>query len=278
MATEAGAASAFLTSRDGTRIAYRGWPLTGAKLTLAVAHGLGEHAGRYTDFAAAMATRGIGTFAVDLRGHGQSAGRRGHVDAWAQWTDDIAAFVAEVERVSDGEVVPLGHSFGGVAMLSTVLAGKLPHARRFIVSSPALRAKVKVPRWKTALGQATSKLSPTLALNNEVDAGMLSRIPEVVTAYRGDPLVHAKISSRLYTEWQGASRDILLGAGDIKIPFLILVGTDDQLIDPTGSEELHRRAPQSSELHLLPGRYHEPFNDLGRDEVFDIIDRWLAKT
>ncbi|HLZ94454.1 MAG TPA: lysophospholipase [Candidatus Dormibacteraeota bacterium] len=277
MATEAGTATRFLTSRDGTRLAYRAWPLADAKITLAVVHGLGEHAGRYLDFAVAMATRGIGTFAVDLRGHGQSAGQRGHVDSWTQWTEDISAFVAEVGRQTGGEVVPLGHSFGGAAMLSTVLAGKVPDAKRFIVSSPALRAKVKVPQWKTTLGSVTSRFVPRLALSNEVDAGTISRIPDVVTAYRTDPLVHSKISSRLYTEWQGATLDVLGRAGEIKVPFLILAGTDDQLIDPSGSEELHRRAAQTSELHLLQGRYHEPFNDLGRDEVFDIIDRWLGR-
>ena len=276
MATETSAGTArFLTSRDGTRIAYRAWPVPAAGVTLAVAHGLGEHARRYADLASAMATRGIGTYAVDLRGHGLSAGQRGHVDSWAQWTDDIAAFVNLVEREVPGEVVPLGHSFGGAAMLSTVLAGALPNAKRFIVLSPALKVRVKLPQWKVTLGKVTSKITPRLSLSNEVDAGTLSRIPEVVAAYHTDPLVHPKISSRLYTEWQRATQDILARAGEITMPFLILAGMDDRLIDPAGSEELHRRAPKTSELHVLAGRYHEPFNDLGREEVFDIIARWL---
>jgi acylglycerol lipase len=264
-----------VASRDGTRIAFRAWPKPGAKITLAVAHGLGEHAGRYKDFAGAMAQRGMGTFALDLRGHGQSDGQRGHVDAWSQWTDDISAFVGEVERQVDGEVVPLGHSFGGAAMLSTVIAGKLPHSKRFIVSSPALKVKVVVPQWKMNLGEMASRVMPRLAMSNEVDAGTLSRIPRVVDAYRSDPLVHSKISSRLFTEWQRAAQEVLAHAGEIKLPFLILAGTDDKLIDSAGSEELHRRAPDTSTLHLLPGRYHEPFNDIGSDEVFDLIAKWL---
>jgi alpha-beta hydrolase superfamily lysophospholipase len=245
-------------------------------MTLAVVHGLGEHAGRYTDFAKAMGERGFGTFALDLRGHGYSAGQRGHVDSWTQWIEDISSFLAVVEREAGGEVVPLGHSFGAAALLSAVIAGAVPNAGRFIVSSPALKAKVAVPGWKTTLGNVSSRVVPRLALSNEVDAGTLSRVPEVVDAYRTDPLVHPKISSRLYTEWRRASDDVMARARLIKVPFLILAGTDDQLIDPAGSEELHRRTAQVSELRLLPGRYHEPFNDLGREEVFDIIARWLA--
>jgi alpha-beta hydrolase superfamily lysophospholipase len=275
LAADSTASDLAVTSADGTRIAYRAWPHPHAKITFAVAHGLGEHAGRYSAFAEAMARRGMGTFAVDLRGHGKSAGQRGHVDSWSQWTEDIAAFVRQVETIVDGEVVPLGHSFGGAALLSTVLEGKLGRTKRFIVSSPALKVKVAVPQWKVSFGRVASRVVPRLALSNEVDAGTLSRIPEVVTAYTTDPLVHSKISSRLYTEWIKAQRDILDRAGQIKYPFLILAGADDRLIDPAGSEELHSRNEQMSELHLLEGRYHEPFNDTGSEEVFDIIDRWL---
>jgi acylglycerol lipase len=267
-----------VTSADGTRLSYRGWPQAGAAITFAVAHGLGEHAGRYERFANAMARRGMGTFAVDLRGHGNSEGQRGHVDSWSQWTDDIAAFVKHVEEVAGGEVVPVGHSFGGAAMLSSVLAGKLPRSRRFVVSSPALKVRVALPAWKVSLGNATSRFLPRIALNNQVDAGTLSRIPEVVEAYRTDPLVHGQISSRLYTEWLAATQYILRHAREIKIPFLILAGTDDALIDPEGSRQLHGQAPSTSELRLLEGRYHEPFNDRNNEEVFDMIATWLAKS
>ena len=273
----AASAGGFVASADGTKIAYRAWPLAGAPITFAVVHGLGEHAGRYERFAQGMAKHGFGMFAVDLRGHGSSPGQRGHVDSWSQWTDDVSAFVAHVAAVTGGEVVPLGHSFGGATMLSTVLAGKLSNTGRFIVSSAALKVKVKVPAWKIKLATTASKILPKLALDNEVDPKLLSRILEVVEAYRTDPLVHSKISSRLYTEWLAASRDILNRAGEIKVPFLILAGTNDGLIDPEGSKELHAKAPSMSELRLLEGRYHEPFNDRDNEEVFTLIANWLAK-
>ena len=276
MATEAIATDGEVTSVDGTRLFYRAWTRAQATHTFAVVHGLGEHSGRYEAFAEAMRKRGMATYAVDLRGHGKSQGQRGHVDSWGQWTDDVASFVARVESLTSGEVIPLGHSFGGVAMLSTVLAGKLKNARRFIVSSPALKLKAAVPQWKVSLGKLTSRLTPRLALANEVDAGAVSRIPEVVEAYRTDPLVHSRISSRMYTEWRRAADDVLAHSGRISVPFLILAGDADPLIDPAGSEQLHTKAPEHSTLHMLPGRFHEPFNDLGSEEVFDIIARWIS--
>jgi len=265
-----------VASADGTKLSYRAWPKAGAVTSFAVIHGLGEHSRRYERFAMGMARHGFATFAVDLRGHGKSGGRRGHVDSWNQWTDDIAAFVAHVEGLAEGEVVPVGHSFGAAALLSTVLARKLPETRRFVLSSPALRLKTTIPGWKLALGKATSVLLPTLTLDNEVDPKTLSRVPEVVEAYRTDPLVHSKISSRLYSEWGAACKAIFERAAEIKVPFLILAGTDDRLIDPAGSEELHSRSERASTLRLFDGRYHEPFNDVDSEEVFGVIADWLS--
>ena len=267
-----------LQSPDGTRLVYRAWPLAGAPITFAVVHGLGEHSGRYERFARGMARHGMATYAMDLRGHGESGGPRGHTDSWSKLVDDAATFVALVEQqVAHGEVVPLGHSFGGVVMLSTVRARKLPKAGRFVLSSPALKLKVSVPAWKAALGRAAAAVAQSFALDNDVDAATVSRIPEVVAAYRTDPFVHSRISAGLYAEWMRAARENLERAGEIEIPFLILAGTADRLIDPAGSAELHHRSAERSELRLLEGRFHEPFNDLGSDEVFDLIAEWLRR-
>ena len=224
-----------------------------------------------------MAKHGMSTYAVDLRGHGRSPGQRGHVDSWSQWTDDVSAFIKHIESATGADVVPVGHSFGGATLLSTVLAGKLPNTRRFVVSSPALKLKLSVAGWKLTLGPIASKILPRLALANEIDASTVSRIPEVVEAYRNDPLVQNKISTRLGAEWQDATQNILARAGEIKIPFLILAGTADALIDPAGSQELHEKARSMSELRMLEGRYHEPFNDLGSDEAFQLIADWVGR-
>ncbi|HEY3195301.1 MAG TPA: alpha/beta hydrolase [Candidatus Dormibacteraeota bacterium] len=271
------ATEGFISSSDGTSLAVRAWRDSKATITFAVVHGLGEYSARYERFAKGMAKFQMATYAVDLRGHGKSAGKRGHVESWRQWVDDTAAFVGHVESQVSGEVIPLGHSFGGVVLLSAVRSGKLMRTRRFVLSSPALKLRASVSRWKTTAAGVASKIVPGLAMDNEVDPGTVSRISEVVDAYRNDPLVHRKISARLYSEWRQAASDNLAHAGEIGIPFLILAGTDDRLIDPAGSEALHRKSLTKSELALLPGRYHEPFNDLDSDEVFTTIAEWARK-
>jgi alpha-beta hydrolase superfamily lysophospholipase len=266
-----------VVSADGTKLAYRAWPKQGSDVTFAVVHGFGEHSGRYERFAKGMGALGMSTYAVDLRGHGHSPGQRGYVDSWSQWTDDVSAFVRHVEAITGTEVVPLGHSMGGAVVLSTVLAGKVPNSKRFVVSSPALKLKVAVPRWQIIRAKAASKVIPRFGQDVPTLGSLVSRIPEVVEAYEKDPLVHGKMSARLYSEWQQAMKDIPARAGQIKITFLILAGSDDNLIDPAGSRELHAQAPFMSELHVFDGRLHEPFNDMGSEEVFQQIADWLRK-
>jgi alpha-beta hydrolase superfamily lysophospholipase len=266
-----------LPSADGTHLHWRAWEVDRPKATFAVVHGLGEHSGRYQRLAEAMAERGCSTFAVDLRGMGKSEGARGHVERWQDWVQDAAALVAMVQdHPSAGEVVPLGHSFGGVVLLSAVIQETVM-VRRFVVSSPALEPKARPPAWKTSLGRLTSSLAPRLTLSNEVDAGTLSRDPAVVEAYRSDPLVHGKISARLFTEWTAACADVFARGAQIRTPFLVIVGQEDRLIDPEGGRRLARLAAGApAVLREYAGRYHEPFNDLDSGEVFDDLARWLA--
>ena len=246
-------------------------------ISFAAVHGLGDHGGRYAHFADGMSKHGMGAYALDLRGHGNSPGQRGHIDSWSQWTDDVAAFVTHLGEVAGTEIVPVGHSFGGAALLSTILAGKLPATKRFVVSSPALKLKMQAPAWKLKVGPIAARIAPRLAMSNKVDPASISTLPEVVDAYRNDPLVHDRISSRMYTEWLNAVADIFQRAHQIKVPFLILAGTADPLIDPDGSRQLHDKTVSTSTLRLLEGRYHEPFNDRGSEEVFKLIADWVNK-
>jgi alpha-beta hydrolase superfamily lysophospholipase len=264
-----------VSSADGTRLHWREWPVSSADIVVAVVHGLGEHSGRYGALAAALNAAGIGCFAFDLRGMGSSGGRRGHVGRWQRWVEDLAvAHRLVVERAPRAAVIPLGHSFGGVLLASAVLRRAIAPSR-FVLSNPAFRPAVVVPGWKLALGRLTSGLVPTLTLGNEVDPALLSRDPAVAAAYSADPLVHDRISSRLFTEWVAASKEALRRADEIDVPFRLILSEDDRIIDHRGGLEFARAAGDLASVRVYPDRYHEPFNDLGADEVFADLVSWL---
>ncbi|HEX6350553.1 MAG TPA: alpha/beta hydrolase [Candidatus Dormibacteraeota bacterium] len=267
-----------LRSLDGTHLFWRAWEVESPRATFAVIHGLGEHSGRYDRFANAMAQRRFSTFAVDLRGMGKSEGLRGHVERWSDWVQDAAALVNMVQdHPSAGEVIPVGHSFGGVLLLSAVLREAIL-TRRFVLSSPALEPRIRVPGWKLTLGRLTSNLLPRLTMSNEVDPAAVSRDPAVVKAYRTDRLVHDKISSRLFTEWTAACAEVYRRADEIRTPLLLILGAADPLIDPAGGRRLAERIGSATEVTVreYADRYHEPFNDLDANQVFDDLAEWAT--
>src|SRR5690606_7895820 len=85
----------------GLRLAYRVWETPNARAAIVVVHGLGEHSGRYGEFAERMAAYGIATYAMDLRGHGLSEGRRGHVPSFDVYLQELDRFRREVEGLAD---------------------------------------------------------------------------------------------------------------------------------------------------------------------------------
>jgi alpha-beta hydrolase superfamily lysophospholipase len=100
----------------------------------------------------------------------------------------------------------------------------------------------------------------------------------VVDGYVNDPLVHDRISSRTYTEWQAAIGRIMAGAAGIRQPFFASQGAADRLIDPAGTEDFYARTTVPGRVFkIYPERYHEPYNDIGREEVFQDLAAWLDR-
>jgi alpha-beta hydrolase superfamily lysophospholipase len=266
-----------LRSADGARLHWRAWPHPSPKLAVAVAHGLGDHSGRYERLARALNRRDVSCYAVDLRGSGRSPGRRGHVSRWQQWVDDYAAFWELVTKEASGlDVVALGHSFGGVLVASAIVRGAIA-PQRFVLSNPAFRLALEAPAWKRQLGRIAGVVWPSLSLSNEVDPALISRDAEQVATYREDPFVHDRITPRTFSEWMAASEEALERAGDITAPLLLILSDGDRIVDSGGGREFAERVGGESTVRTYRGRYHEPFNDLGAEEVFADLAGWLDR-
>ena len=81
-------------SGSGANTFYRCWATKEPRAVLLLTHGLAEHSGRYGDFASFFADAGIATYALDLPGHGNSDGMRGHVRDFQEYTDALGLLKA----------------------------------------------------------------------------------------------------------------------------------------------------------------------------------------
>ena len=75
-----------------TKLYYQKWSPETPKGVILIAHGLGEHSGRYMNVVDALIPEGYAIYALDLRGHGKSEGRRVHVNRFSDYIEDFSIF------------------------------------------------------------------------------------------------------------------------------------------------------------------------------------------
>lgn len=254
----------FLDSADGTRL--RAGRLGDGARDLLIVHGLAEHLDRYDHVARAFAGRGWRVTVLELRGHGHSGGRRGHVMDWAEYVADVRA---AAESLRPGWSL-FAHSMGGLVTLDAVREGLAP--ARYALSNPLLGVRVKAPKAKIAAGRLLSRVWPTLSLTNELDPAGLSRDLEVGRAYAADPLVYNTITPRWYTEMTRALERVG-GMPAPTMPTKFFLSDADPICDPVAAAALARRF--GAGIQEYPGMRHELVNEIGKEQVIADLADWL---
>jgi alpha-beta hydrolase superfamily lysophospholipase len=260
----------------GVRIAWRSWLPAGApRAVVVIAHGAGEHIGRYEHVAERLVDEGYAVYGLDHRGHGESDGARAVIDRRSNAVADIDHVVVTASEAHPGEdVVLLGHSMGGCLALCYALEHQ-DRLAGLILSGP-LAALDAAPAPVRMLARVLSATTPKLALF-PIDASLVSRDPAVVEAYKSDPLVyHGKLPVRTIAELAGAIETFPDRVGAISIATLIMYGTADRLCPTAGSIMLGERVGAEDKT-VIPyeGLYHEIFNEPEQAHVMDDMCAWL---
>jgi alpha-beta hydrolase superfamily lysophospholipase len=266
---------------DGLSIFYRKYQAEDEKARMIVAHGLGEHSGRYDNVVTRLLPQGISIWIPDHRGHGQSQGRRGHVSSFSQYVDDLHSLIAlSRDTLPDGrKTFLLGHSLGGLIALR--FAARFPEViDGVIISSPSLGMPQEPSSVMIFLVRIMSTLWPTLTFSNGLDASKLSHDEEVVRAYLDDPLVHRRITARWLTEFASAMGAAGRSGPEIKAPLLMQLAGDDHLTSVDASKRFFEELTLADKtLYIYQDLYHEIYNETKqqREHVLDDLDTWLMK-
>lgn len=237
-------------------------------------HGLGEHTGRYKAWVERFNERGVTLLAFDLPGHGHTPGRWGVIPSPEKVYDTIDSILSEAALNFPG--VPLfiyGHSLGGGIVLNYLIRRK-PSVTGAIVTSPWVILAETLPPLKVFLAKAAGTLMPGMTQSSGLKTEYLSRDPEVVKAYRSDPLVHGQISAGLYLWMSSTAEETLARAQEITVPLLLAHGRNDLITSPSGSVQVAGSAPRAT-LKLWDEGYHELHNDPLKQEHFDFITEWM---
>ena len=268
----------YLDGVGGVRLFYRSWELPRARAALAIVHGHGDHSGRWENLAESLGAYGYSSYALDLRGHGLSEGRRGHVIRFEHLLQDVDRFRREVQGLADvgTSLFLLGHSFGGLVCLRYIeeFEAGLSGA---IISSPWLATAMPVPRWKTLVASTLNKFAPAMPFDSGLRPEHLSHDHLVVEAYRDDPLVHSRITPRFFAEASTAMGLALHRSDRIRVPVLFMLAGNDKVVSLERSETFARSlSARDVTIRVYTQAYHEVLNEPDRARALHDLRDWIA--
>jgi alpha-beta hydrolase superfamily lysophospholipase len=277
-----------LTSSDGTCIACARWDSRGpARAVVQIAHGMGEHMGRYTNTIDAMVGAGLTVYANDHRGHGLSA----HAQLGAFGNGGFELLVEDMVRLSeiareehpDLPLLLLGHNMGSFA------------AQRYVIDHSHEIDGLILSGSGTLEGLTQAVLARTTGSNLLNAAFEPARTPfdwlcrdrAIVDAFLADPLCFEDLHPDSRVSFLGIAPrlrdpDALRNIRD-DLPIYLLSGSDD----PVGQQlrGLHRLMGHYRDAGLrdiafdfYPGGRHEMLNEINRHEVQTRLLGWISRT
>ncbi|MBL8917327.1 MAG: alpha/beta hydrolase [Myxococcaceae bacterium] len=293
------------TASDGKALFVRRLlPRATPRAAMLVVHGLAEHSARYVRVAEALTTKHVAVYALDLRGHGQTAGpdALGFFDGGlGRVVQDLEELIAFVKREHAGlPFVLFGHSMGsffaqelmigrGAELDAVVLSGSTGKPNALAVVGQYL---ARFERWR--LGErGRSALLKALGFDGfnkpfkasgPTNFEWLSRDRAEVDKYVADPLCGFEASTQLWTELLELLTGIAQPERQARIPkslpVYVFAGADDPASDRTKSLTqllgAYRAAGLSDVTHrFYEGARHEALNETNREQVTADLLAWL---
>lgn len=274
---------AFVDS-DGVRISYTRWQPAHPRAVVQLAHGVGEHAGRYEHVGRAFAAAGFDVWADDHRGHGRTGLEQHHGDTRQLGrlgrggvrgaTRSMHEFTAEIRRLQPGlPLVLVAHSWGSL-MAQMILNEHVADYDAVVLTGTAHR---------TLRHMNGGDLNAAYDHPGASGLEWLSRDPAVAQAFLADPLTTPTPLMKLFGPLEALR---LLGrparglARHKDLPILIAVGEDDPLGGASSAGFLaadYRGRSGLTDVTTVvhPGARHEIFNETNRDEVIADVIAWI---
>jgi alpha-beta hydrolase superfamily lysophospholipase len=244
------------------------WSAAEPRSIILIAHGYGEHAGRYAHVAQRLVDDlGAAVYAPDHRGHGRTDGATGLVEDGEALTTDLHD-VADAARAEHPglPMALIGHSMGG--LIATRYAQRFgDELAALVLSGPAIGGN---PAFEQLLAMDPIPDVP-------IDPAILSRDPAVGAAYATDELVYHGPFRRVTLEQLFAAIGRVAEGGRLgDLPTLWIHGAEDQLI-PLEVTRPVIDAIRGARLeeHIYEGARHEVFNETNREEVLDDVVAFL---
>jgi acylglycerol lipase len=268
-----------LQTHDGIPLKGAAWiPEAKPLAVLCMVHGLGDQYERHAHVAEQLCRHNIAVYIYDQRGHGRSGGQRGHTPLYEDLLRDLETVIKHLR--SAYEHVPFflyGHSMGGNVVAGYLLQKDTSAFAGAVLSSPWLKLSFAPPAWQVKLAKVMNNLLPSLTQPNGLNPKDISSDPTEQQKYASDPLVHKRVSVRMYVSMVEQGLAALQKAHRLKVPVLVMHGDADKITSAAASQEFAEKAGSLATYKPWPGLRHEPHNETpeAREVVISFLKDWL---
>jgi len=291
--------------RGGKEIHYYHWESDAPKAIIQIAHGMGEHAGRYAPHAAKLNQSGYTVLASDHRGHGLTGGIKGNGyfedgDFWEDTIADVQQLTSIIEDLYKGlPIIFMGHSMG--SMLARDIISRNKNSYEAVV----LSGTGGDPGLLGSIGLLISKINARLfgrnnrseflrklsfgrfagtIKNPRTNHDWLSTVNEEVDKYVADPLCGNTFTSGYWVAFlKGVikiNKSSTFEETHKDLPIYLFSGGKDPVGDfGKGVKEVAARYKDSGIKDVTTKIYidgrHEMLNEANSDEVLSELVQWL---
>ncbi|MFN7823854.1 MAG: lysophospholipase [Pseudobdellovibrionaceae bacterium] len=266
-------------AKDSAELFVQYHDLPKAKGLVLVTHGHGEHSSSYHRLYPILQDSGYAALGWDLRGHGKSQGKRGYIQSFDLFLDDLGTMVEFAQNeYSNLKLHLLGHSMGGLIATSYLLKHQPEGINSLILSSPFFGVSLQVPLFKDLGAILLGKVLPQITLFNEISDEQLSQDPEVLKEYPLDHFRHNKISPEVYMGSLRYQQYVERNIQKLQTRTFIQVPESDPVVSTETTRKLVSKiSPALVTLIEYRERRHEIYNDIGRQKVFSDLKNFLLR-
>lgn len=266
------------------QIHYRWWSSPNPRWVVLFAHGFGDHTGAWARYAERLVAADGAVVATDHRGHGLSDGPRAVIDDFTTAAEDYLGVLDVAPVAGVAPLVLAGHSMGGLIAAQAATLGSAP-AKGLVLSATQLgpwtaAAQVLEAHERDEAIPDGARGHVLLDPDAGFDPAILSRDPTFTSGFAEDPLRYVgTFPSQTLRAWLDLQqRWPALPEGTLDLPTLYLHGSADSILSFRGSvATLARLVHGDFEVRIFAGARHSIYNEANRDEVFDVLTRFLCR-
>ena len=244
-------------ARDGTQLAFRYYPATDAagKGSVVLVHGSSATSSSMHVMAKGFAAAGYATYALDIRGHGQS-GVKGHIAYVGQLEDDIEDFVHAIKLAQPSTLV--GFSSGGGFVLRFAGSSKQKLFANYLLLTPFISQDA--PTSRPGSGGWASVGVPRIIAISVLNGFRIHAFDDLPVSRYALTDENAKFLTPEYSfalaQDFRPERDYQANIRAVGQPIRVLVGQNDEVFFADKFASVFKGAGKDIPVTILPGIDH----------------------